>query len=200
MKNILVSLFAIITLTSCYESLTRTTDKAAQYQKELIEFYNNPSTTPLNEMEKKDFKGLTFFPLNKDFIVEAKFQPILNGEIIPFSTSANKIKRYKEHGTLTFTINDIEEKLTAYVPEPLMESQEDYLFIPFRDGTSGKSSYGAGRYLELSTADVKQGNVLLDFNMAYNPYCAYSTMYNCPIPPANNFLKSEITAGASYQY
>jgi len=71
----------------------------------------------------------------------------------------------------------------------------DYLFIPFTDNTSGNESYGGGRYLDYKISDIKNNKLLLDFNKAYNPYCAYTTGYNCPIPPAENDLKVAIKAG-----
>lgn len=196
MKKHIVYICLLIFLSACNSTLM---DKSALYQKELKAFYEDPATTPLSEEERKNFKGITFFPIDEKYKVEATFTPMLNGEVIPFPTSANKVKRYKQYGTLKFKIDDQDLILTAYTPEPPLSDAPDYVFIPFRDATSGKTSYGAGRYMELEKADIVQGKVTLDFNTAYNPYCAYSQMYNCPIPPDNNTLPIPVEAGVSYE-
>jgi uncharacterized protein (DUF1684 family) len=75
------------------------------------------------------------------------------------------------------------------------EKLREYLFVPFGDATSGFESYGGGRYIEFYISDIKNNKVIIDFNKAYNPYCAYTTGYNCPIPPAENLLTVAIPAG-----
>lgn len=167
---------------------------AEDFQKNLIEFYNNPSTTPLNAEEQERFKGLDFFPINKKFAAEARFAPIIKGEIVTFPTSANKTKTFQIAGTLHFTIEDKNCQLTLYTtPQSPGE-----LFLPFRDATSGHTSYGAGRYIDLKRSQIRQGKILLDFNLAYNPYCAYSEQYSCPLPPDENTLPVAIEAGARF--
>ena len=76
-----------------------------------------------------------------------------------------------------------------------MPQYRDYLFLPFKDPTNGKASYGGGRYLDLKTGDLKSGTAIIDFNKAYNPWCAYADGFSCPIPPAANHLAVEIHAG-----
>lgn len=166
------------------------------FQKEWMEFYANPETTPLNEEERARFKGLEFYPIDKQYTVEASFSPVINGETVTFATSANKTKQYQVAGTITFTINDTPCQLTLYSSP----SMDDELFLPFRDATSGISSYGAGRYINISRTQIRQGKLILDFNLAYNPYCAYSEQYNCPIPPIENTLPVAIKAGAKYEH
>ncbi|MET3732840.1 DUF1684 domain-containing protein [Moheibacter stercoris] len=168
------------------------------YQKELRDFYNNPKTTPLKGEEISQFKGITFFPIDNQFKVLANFKAIENGKILPFPTSAKKIKHYKEYGIIQFTIQNQPLELTLYQSEPLHEGYENSLFLPFTDETNGDTSYGGGRYLDLETTDIQNNQIWIDFNKAYNPYCAYSKHYNCPIPPANNYLEIEIKAGVSY--
>ncbi|WP_413533179.1 DUF1684 domain-containing protein [Empedobacter brevis] len=201
MNKLLIAFFATIVLMSC-QTTKKTFDVAAiqKYQAELATFYTNPETSPLIDEEKTNFKGITFFPINEKYRVKAKFTPIKNGKVIPFPTSAKKIKNYKEYGTVTFTIDDVEQTLTVYQSSPIMKKYEDSLFLPFMDETNGVTSYGGGRYLDLSTKDLgtKTNEIILDFNQVYNPYCAYSKHYNCPIPPSNNALDVEINAGVSY--
>jgi hypothetical protein len=100
-------------------------------------------------------------------------------------------------GTLTFTIHDTTLHLTVYKSLLLSSNSAyaNYLFIPFTDITTGDETYGSGRYLDIELSDIKNNFVELDFNKAYNPYCAYSTNYNCPIPPKENNLSIAIKAG-----
>lgn len=168
------------------------------FQKELSEEWSNPETTPLKENEKADFKGITFFPINPKFIVKAEFHPIENGKTLPFPTSAKKIKYYKEYGKAQFRLNGKKHELTIYQSDPPIKGYETSLFLPFMDETNGDTSYGGGRYLDFEIMDIQHNKLLIDFNKAYNPYCAYSRYYNCPIPPANNYLNTEIKAGVSY--
>ena len=210
-KYLVVAFVAVLISTSCSNSGNRrpegaqaasvanTVTDAAKYQKELRDFYSDPGTTPLSAQDKRHFKGITFFPMSEKFVVEARFSANDSGKVIPFPTSANKVKEYKELGLVTFTIGGKAQELTLYEPYPHIDGNEDLVFIPFRDATSGLTSYGAGRYLELSKADLEQVPVILDFNRAYNPYCAYSSDYNCPIPPQNNTLTVKIEAGVSYK-
>lgn len=168
------------------------------YQKNLKEEWTNPETTPLKEDEKAGFKGIKFFPISQKYIVTADFQPIENGRTLPFPTSANKTKYYKEYGILHFTLDNQELELTIYQSDPPIKDYEYSLFVPFKDETSGDTSYGGGRYLDFEISDIVNGKLIIDFNKAYNPYCAYSKYYNCPIPPANNYLPVEIKAGVRY--
>ena len=98
---------------------------------------------------------------------------------------------------LTFKLHDSLLHLYVYQFEALMKKEKlkDYLFVPFGDATSGFESYGGGRYIEFYISDIKNNQVILDFNKAYNPYCAYTTGYNCPIPPLENLLIVAIPAG-----
>jgi uncharacterized protein len=94
-------------------------------------------------------------------------------------------------------IHDTVLHLMVYQSQALLQKAgtRDYLFIPFTDATSGTDSYGAGRYIDGTISDIRNGSLVLDFNKAYNPYCAYSAGYNCPIPPRENDLPVAIRAG-----
>lgn len=200
-NKLFITVIASVVLMSCQTTKKTTGIEAIQkYQTELAASYTNPETTPLVDEEKTNFKGITFFPISEKYIVKARFTPIQNGKVIPFPTSAKKIKHYKEYGTVTFKLDDVEQTLTVYQSYPIMEKYADSLFLPFMDETNGVTSYGGGRYLDLSTKDLgnKSNEIILDFNQVYNPYCAYSKHYNCPIPPENNVLDVEINAGVSY--
>lgn len=173
-------------------------DSIIAFQSELSAEWSNPETTPLKEDEKADFKGITYFPISSKYIVKADFQPFENGETFPFPTSAKKIKYYKEYGKAQFKLNGKKHELTIYQSDPPIEGYETSLFLPFMDETNGDTSYGGGRYLDFEITDIQDDKLIIDFNKAYNPYCAYSKHYNCPIPPANNYLETDINAGVSY--
>ncbi len=173
-------------------------DAISDYQNKLKEEWANPETTPLKADERTDFKGISFFSIKKKYIINANFAPIENGKILPFPTSAKKIKYYKEYGIVNFKLNGKQHELTIYQSDPPIEGYETSLFLPFTDETNGNTTYGGGRYIDLELSDIQDGKVEIDFNKAYNPYCAYSKYYNCPIPPANNYLETEILAGVSY--
>lgn len=172
----------------------------ADYQTELNKHYLNPNTTPLKGDEIAKFKGIQFFPIQEKYRVKANFTFLTNGEIVKFPTSAQKIQTYKEYGTIDFEIDNQPLTLTLYQFYPISKQSQHSLFLPFTDETSGDTSYGGGRYLDINITEINQENntVFIDFNKAYNPYCAYSSHYSCPIPPANNFLPIEINAGVSY--
>lgn len=167
------------------------------FQSDLIALYNS-NESPIRLENKKDFKGLSFFPINKSYRIEADFNPIENGKIHDFQTSSGVIKKYKEYGTLTFDLNGEKNQLIIFQKSPINTEYANYLFLPFNDKTNGTSSYGAGRYLDLTIEDIVQNKVQLDFNKAYNPYCAYEDGYACPIPPKENRLNIAIEAGVSY--
>lgn len=197
MNRSLISFLVLsaVLFTSC---VSRYNSEITKYQQDLKEEWNNPETTPLKKDEKEGFRGITFFPVNHDFLIKAGFTKIEDGQTIPFPTSANKIKHYKEYGKINFQLNDKPFELTIYQSDPPIEGYENSLFLPFTDDTNAVTTYGGGRYLDLEIKDIKNKSIIIDFNKAYNPYCAYSKYYNCPIPPANNYLETEINAGVSY--
>jgi uncharacterized protein (DUF1684 family) len=105
---------------------------------------------------------------------------------------------YRVYGKVHFKIEDSAITLSLYQSQDLMQMDKyrDHLFIPFTDGTSGVESYEGGRYFDLTINDIKDSTLVIDFNKAYNPYCAYvSNVYNCPIPPRENRLTVAIRAG-----
>jgi len=210
MMNKLIFLFGLLWIVSCSQQKAfKNAENAAEihiaeneireFQEELLSEWNNPETTPLKEEEKVDFQGIHFFSVDLKFRILADFTPIIDGKSIPFPTSANKIKYFKPYGTAQFALEGKNYELTLYQSDPPYEEAPEHLFLPFMDETNGETSYGGGRYMDLTISDIQDGKILLDFNQAYNPYCAYSNYYNCPIPPSNNYLEIEINAGVSFK-
>lgn len=145
-----------------------------------------------------DRKHLSFFPIDKTYRVEARFERRENSSWFLMETSGTMKKMYRVYGTLTFTIRDTVQRLNVYQSQSLMQTDQyrNYLFIPFTDATSGRETYAVGRYYDLMADEIENGKVVIDFNKVYNPYCAYvSRVYNCPIPPKENRLSIAIRAG-----
>jgi len=145
-----------------------------------------------------DRKSLNFFPIDKNYRVIANFERVKNGKWFTMETSGSQKKVHRVYGTIHFTIHDTALALNIYQSQDLMAATEykEYLFLPFTDLTSGEESYASGRYIDLTFKDIMNNKVVIDFNKAYNPSCAYvSGKYNCPIPPRENSLNVAILAG-----
>lgn len=154
--------------------------------------------SPLKEEDFPQFSGLKYFDENKKYIVKAEFKRTSDEKYFQMPTSAGKTKKFVKYGVLTFKLNGTKYSLNAYQvdAETLKKFPEsaDLLFVPFKDLTNNRESYGGGRYIDIKTPKGKKA--LLNFNNAYNPSCAYgSSRFNCPIPPKENFLRTEIRAG-----
>lgn len=146
----------------------------------------------------KDKDLMSFFPVNEKLRIYCKFERTLNSQWFRMESSGPVRRNYRTYGVIHFTINDTAVTLNIYQSQDLMTSPQyrDHLFIPFTDATSGEETYESGRYIDLEINDIKTDKVLIDFNKAYNPYCAYvSGKYNCPIPPTENRLTVAIRAG-----
>lgn len=140
------------------------------------------------------FDGPKWFPVNEVWRKEARLDRDApgTGMRVQLQTSIGDLRDFDVYGTFIFEHQGAEQHLTAYrmVPE---HPDYDELFVPFKDATTGKESYGAGRYLDVPRHDGS--DYILDFNLAYNPSCAYSPRYNCPYPPPQNTLKIRVEAG-----
>lgn len=142
--------------------------------------------------------ALQFFPPDAAYRVTAKFEKAKTDNWFLMETSGTEKKMYRVYGTLTFMIHDTTAKLNLYQSQNLMAEADykDYLLLLFTDKTSGGECYESGRYLDFVISDIKNNELVLDFNKAYNPYCAYEKgKYNCPIPPRENNLDLAIYAG-----
>ena len=145
----------------------------------------------------KDKKYLSFFAIDSNYRVNAVFERVTDTIGFTMKTSGNGKDHYFKYGKLSFTINGTGLYLFIYQSKDLMKSKDyaDYLFVPFTDLTTGDKTYGSGRYLDFTLGQIINNTLLIDFNKSYNPYCAYSTEYHCPIPPKENRLPIAIKAG-----
>lgn len=195
-KHSFYLLFSI--LISCNAQDKRPLIGETNYQQELNAFYKDASKSPLKKSDLKKFSGLDFFPVDSTFIVVATIKRIENAPVFEMPTTTDRKPLYKAYGTLHFKLKDIASQLTLYQSQDEAKDSEyaDYLFLPFTDYTSGNSSYGGGRYMDVMLSDIDSNNaVLLNFNNTYNPYCAYNKKFSCPLTPRENHLNMEVTAG-----
>lgn len=157
--------------------------------------FKRGENSPILPKDKRKFKELPYFPVNPAYKVKATF--VRDSSQAPFKmkTSTGRLPDYVKYGELHFTLSGNPYVVTVYQNLELIQKPEykDYLFIPFMDETNGFDTYGGGRYLDFRIPSTAK--VILDFNLAYNPYCAYSPNYSCPIPPAENHLKVKLEAG-----
>ena len=171
-----------------------------KFQKEQNALYLNKEETPLRGDNFKNFKQHPFFPIDLKYSVEAQLIKAENPQPFEIPTSSGKTQQYREYGKAHFTIDGKPYVLTVYQNLRLiaMEKYRNHLFLPFRDATNGKETYGGGKYLDL---EIPENNtIVIDFNQSYQPYCAYNAYdYNCPIVPQENTLPTEIRAGVMYE-
>ena len=162
-------------------------------RKERDWFFASHPQSPLPARQRGDFKGLTYYPIDGAFRFELPLHACEGKDIIETRDTAGQMRKLWCWGQFHFVIDGHDCMLQAYKSDP----GEERLFVPFRDETSGKETYGAGRYLDLEPARhlTSEGKWIVDFNQAYNPWCAYSEDYACPFVPPENWLKVAVRAG-----
>jgi len=195
-----IFIFLLFPLLIFSQKISKEETEIKKFQKELNAEYLNPKETPLRGDNFKNFKHHPFFPINLKYRITAKFQKTENAEPFDLPTSSGKTKPYREFGKATFQLDGKSYTLTLYQSLDLIRQKKykDYLFLPFRDATNEKETYGGGKYLDLMIPKGK--TIILDFNKSYHPYCAYNAYdYNCPVVPEENKLPVEIRAGVMYE-
>lgn len=170
-------------------------EEIRKFQQDLNAEYRDSKTSPLSKQDRKSFKSHDFFEINLSLRVEVTFEPLINQETFKMPATGAIQGDYRKYGLLHFQVEGQQLQLTLYQNLALVNTEKyrDYLFLPFTDLTNGDESYGGGRYIEFWIPDGE--TAILDFNQAYNPYCAYNENYSCPIPPRENHLPIKILAG-----
>ncbi len=153
--------------------------------------------SPIRPAERASFRSLDYFPVDPKYRLRVRLQPEASPVRVRMVTSKGSEQDFLRVGYFDLSLEGKQLRLYAYrsAPPPGHEHhvQGEPLFVPFRDATSGKETYGAARYLDLEPSPSNE--YVLDFNVAYNPYCAYSDDYVCPFPPRENTLPVAIRAG-----
>lgn len=170
------------------------TDSIQQLRDEHVAELLEPANGILNETEVAKIRSLAYFPVDASKKIKAVFVE-KKGKKFQLPTSSGSTKTYLQYGFIEFKWQETNVRLNVYQDVNLAKKTgyEDYLIIPFKDATSGNETYGGGRYIDFRIPKTRE--VLIDFNLAYNPYCAYSHRYSCPIPPVENQLTISIDAG-----
>ena len=198
-QNILKRLISLNLVVICllvlpFSAISQQED-ATQFQREMNIKFRDPERTPLSKDDLVEFKGLDFFEIDSTFIVKSHFLRTPAEAPFKMKTTTERTPVYVKYGELYFTIKGKDFKLDIIQNQELILDPEyyNYLFLPFTDLTNGETTYSGGRYLDLR---IPEGDsIYLNFNKAYNPYCAYSGNFSCPIVPTENHLEIAIEAG-----
>ncbi|TDG36534.1 DUF1684 domain-containing protein [Pedobacter changchengzhani] len=186
----------IIILLLITSSATAQTFKAEieQHRTEYKAAFLKEDNSPLKQ---KDLQHLNFFDADSTYKVSAKVQILQNKKVFKMPTYNGTSKNFYRCALINFILNDQPITMTLYKSVALANNPmyKNLLFLPFTDQTNGNETYGGGRYIDLSEKEIKNDKIEIDFNKAYNPYCAYGGGYNCPAPPEDNNLQMSITAG-----
>lgn len=163
----------------------------SQFRDAKDDFFANHPHSPLTLTQKRKFHGLDYYPENLELRLEVEIESLKDEEPLQIQTSTGERQIYRRVGKIHFQVDDSLEELTIF-------ENEHGLFLPFVDSLAGVETYGAGRYLE--PVKLPNGKYLVDFNLAYNPYCAYNDAWSCPLTPWENRLKVPIRAGEKVFY
>jgi uncharacterized protein (DUF1684 family) len=156
------------------------------FRHEKDDFFRHDPHSPLTPDQRVDFAGLKYFPENPALDLKLEVEEFSEKQTVAMQTTTGDVQDYERFGRFRFTVEGEEVELTLF-------HNPHGFFLPFADSLAGKETYGAGRYLEPDL--LLDGRFHVDFNLAYNPYCAYNELYSCPITPAENRLKVPIRAG-----
>ena len=164
-----------------------------EFRGEKDDFFKHAPNSPIPAAERDAFTGLPYYPVNESMRFDDRtLEPYTGEEPSDFQipTSDGRLRPAHRAGVLTFELDGAERQLTAYTFDG---ADDESIFVPFQDGTSGTETYGAGRYLDIDREE--DGTYALDFNLAYHPSCVYDARYSCPLTPAENRLPIRIEAG-----
>lgn len=166
-----------------------------EFQVRINTDFKDPDESPLSAKDLRNFEALEFFDIDTSFSLTAQFVRTPGEAPFEMPTTTSRKPVYVKYGEVYFQLHAKTIKLNIYQNQELTEQPEyeDYLFLPFTDKTNGETTYSGGRYLDIR---IPEGDsIILDFNKAYNPYCAYNGSYSCPVPPSENNLTIEIPVG-----
>jgi uncharacterized protein len=197
-KSIIILVVVAGVIATVFYTVFGTKDQTAYlndieaHRKEVDQFMRTSPESPFAEDYSK-YQGLKYFPADLKYKINAALTPVEDKKQILLATNDGKEQRYLEYAHAEFDLGGFRNKLLILENIDKGPSQGQ-LFLAFGDGTSAETTYGAGRYLDVVKAPGSN-NITLDFNKAYNPYCAYSDKFSCPLPPTENLLTVPIQAG-----
>ncbi|GAB4156623.1 MAG: DUF1684 domain-containing protein [Candidatus Promineifilaceae bacterium] len=164
------------------------------FRQQVDDFMQHHPQSPLDWEQKRRFQGLSYYAPDDGYVFTVEVQRFPEDEpLIEMETSTGDVRLFRRWGEFAFTVEGQTGTLTIY-----SDADGEDFFLPFKDATNGSETYGAGRYLDNhrpGLTRLHEDTFEIDFNFAYNPYCAYSPRYSCPLPPRENWLKLPIRAG-----
>lgn len=160
--------------------------KLEHFRRQKDDFFRESPHSPFTPEQQESFEGLHYFPENPEFDLKVDVDMFDEPQHIQIQTNTGDVQSYQRYGRFRFEVDGEQAALTIY-------RNENSYFLPFADSLAGEETYGAGRYLE--PEQLPDGRFHVDFNMAYNPYCAYNPHWSCPITPPENRLDVPIRAG-----
>lgn len=198
MKYVWLSVLVIILLILVYTFLPSGADKKDEYRQSIVEerekiaeFMENSPDSPFRKKGIVQFEGLKYFEVDPAFRVEARITRFEHPEQIMLTLSDGSREKYFKYAAAEFELSGKSQRLVLLKSEAYWS--ENWVFLPFYDETSTHESYGGGRYLEITYTGEPVATI--DFNLCYNPYCAYTDTYRCPFPPQENQVTVRVTAG-----
>lgn len=166
----------------------------SRFRAEVDDFMEYHPQSPLTDEQKGAFTGLNYYDEDTAFIIDGNVERFSDDEpLIEMQTSTGDTQQYRRWGRFDFLVDDEQVSLIIYT-----DPHAGDFFLPFKDTTNGRETYGAGRYLDSHRPGISRlssDRLEIDFNYAYNPYCAYNERYSCPLPPSENWLRVPIRAG-----
>lgn len=161
-------------------------------RQEKTDSFRRVQGSPLSSEQREVFDSLRYYAPNKDYRLEAALEVFAQRDTIEMSLTDGKADKYLRWGRASFALNKQQHQLTLFLKA---DGKDSTLFVPFTDRTNGFATYGGGRYLDVAKPAAGATDIVLDFNEAYNPFCAYNNGFACPVPPQDNRLPVEIPAG-----
>ena len=194
MKNVYLLLVLVLGTVACVQD-KRPIYGETEWQRQMNADFKDATKSPLKDKDRNSFTELEFFPYDSIYVVIADLKRTPNEKPFKMKTTTDRLPNYVKYGEISFDLKGKPHKLNIYQNLDMKHKSgyEDYLFLPFLDDTNGASTYGGGRYVEsrIPSNDV----IVIDFNEAFNPYCAYNEKYSCPIVPRANYVNTTIEAG-----
>ncbi len=192
------AIFSLFLILSCNSQDKKFIKGESKFQREMNAEYKDASKSPLTKKDLKAFDGLDFYPIDSSFIVKANIILTPNDPFFEMPTTTERKPVYRRYGILHFNLKGKEYQLNLYKNQKIYEDPKykNYLFLPFTDASCGTTSYSGGRYIDVFSTNISKENTLfINFNNAYNPYCAYNSKYSCPVVPEENHLDVKVLAG-----
>jgi uncharacterized protein len=196
-RNHIITLLVILVLGAIVVYTFQDGESEESYSQQIIrerrathDFMLTSDESPIEEAEKAKFEGLDYYPVDPGYRIKARFTPIKEKDVLVIPTSTGEEERYIKAGYANFSLQGKGQSLLLLKAE---NTNKNELFLAFADETSGTETYGGGRYINIPAP--KSSTIVIDFNLAYNPYCAYNANFSCPLPPKENLLTVPIPAG-----